>query len=83
MYQIKNIKDLDKLLETSENHSLECFVALNGGARSSKDVYKENNIYYVYNYVDDTENSFTEEELFDSSKTIIGDAITSGNFYVY
>ena len=44
MYQIKNIKDLDKLLETSENHSLECFVALNGGARSSKDVYKENNI---------------------------------------
>ena len=52
-------------------------------AKSSKDVYKENNIYYVYNYVDDTENSFTEEELFDSSKTIIGEAITSGNFYVY
>jgi hypothetical protein len=56
---------------------------LNGGARSSKDIYKENNIYYVYNYVDDTENSFTEEELFDPSKTIIGEAITSGNFYVY
>ena len=28
-------------------------------------IMKENNIYYVYNYVDDTENSFTEEELFD------------------
>ncbi len=83
MYQIKNIKDLDKLLETSENHSLECFVALNGGARSSKDIYKENNIYYVYNYIDDTEDSFTEEELFDPSKTIIGEAINSGNFYVY
>ena len=25
----------------------------------------------------------TEEELFDSCKTIIGEAITSGNFYVY
>ena len=32
---------------------------------------------------DKTEHFFTEEELFDSSKTIIGEAITSGNFYVY
>ena len=70
--RIRTIKQLKKLASSG----LECFILLNGGLRSSKFVRYdlEDNSFYVFNYIDDTEQKLTESQLLDSEYTNIGQA---------
>ena len=80
--KINSQKELDDLIKNVKGgYPLECFVLLNFGLRSSKDIsFNENNDYYVYNTVDDSEEIIVHSQLMNSS---IGEAISKGALYKY
>ena len=80
--KINSQKELDDLIKNVKGgYPLECFVLLNFGLRSSKDIsFNENNDYYVYNTVDDSEEIIVHSQLMNSS---IGEAISIGALYKY
>ena len=78
---IKSLEELDNILT---DESQDFFIALNGRARSSKSIFKnEDGSYNILNEIDDSEQTLTKEQLFDTSLTNIGDAIIKNSFYKY
>lgn len=80
--KINSQKELDDLIKNvKDGYPLECFVLLNFGARSSKDIsLNENNDYHIYNEIDDSEEIIVHSQLMNS---FIGEAISKGAFYKY
>jgi hypothetical protein len=80
--KINSQKELDDLIRKVEGgYPLECFVLLNFGIRSSKDIsLNENNDYQVYNEIDDSEETIVHSKLMSS---FIGKAISKGALYKY
>lgn len=80
--KINSQKELDDLIKNVKGgYPLECFVLLNFGVRSSKDVsLNENNDYHIYNEIDDSEEIIVHSQLMNS---FIGEAISKGAFYKY
>lgn len=80
--KINSQKELDDLIRKVEgDYPLECFVLLNFGIRSSKDIsLNENNDYQVYNEIDDSEETIVHSKLMSS---FIGKAISKGALYKY
>lgn len=83
--KIGSQKQLDSLIRKKQKKSdcpLECFVQLNFGIRSSKDISldKEGKTYLVYHESDDTEEEIPHDSLMESS---IGKAISAGALYVF
>ena len=72
----KRIRTVAQLKELAKD-GLECFILLNGGLRSSKYIcYKpDDNSFYVLNYIDESEQELTEEQLLDSAYANIGEAM--------
>lgn len=80
--KINSQKELDDLIKKVKGgYPLECFVLLNFGARSSKDIsLNENNDYHIYNEIDDSEETIVHSQLMSS---FIGEAISKGALYKY
>lgn len=80
--KINSQKELDDLIRKVEGgYPLECFVLLNFGIRSSKEIsLNENNDYLVYNEIDDSEETIVHSKLMSS---FIGKAISKGALYKY
>ena len=80
--KIYSQKELDDLIKNVKGgYPLECFVLLNFGLRSSKDIsLNENNDYHVYNEADDSEEIIVHSKLMSS---FIGEAISKGALYKY
>ena len=74
--RIRTIEQLKKLA----SKGMDCCIRLNGGLRSSKHIiyHPEDNSFYVFNYIDDTEQTLTDSQILDSSYTNIGEAIKKG-----
>ena len=81
MMKILSQKQLDRLIEKNPDRSLECFILLNYGLRSSKSISSDGDNYYIYNEIDDTEETIPHDKLMDSSP--IGEAIKKGALYEY
>ena len=81
MMKILSQKQLDRLIEKNSDRSLDCFVLLNYGLRSSKSITYDGDNYYIYNEIDDTEETIPHDKLMDSSP--IGEAIKKGVLYSY
>ena len=81
MKKIESIKQLKNLAQREKG--CDCFIALNGGLRSSKYIKFENGIFYIFNEIDDTEQELTEDELQNVSITNIGKAINLKSLYLY
>ena len=79
--KILSQKQLDRLIEKNPDRSLECFILLNYGLRSSKSISSDGDNYYIYNEIDDTEETIPHDKLMDSSP--IGEAIKKGALYSY
>jgi uncharacterized protein YaaR (DUF327 family) len=79
------IEDLEHLKQLSKDRMLECYISLNGGLRSTKTIqfFPEYNTFNIINYIDDTEQDLTVEELFDEELTNIGKALTLKALYKY
>jgi len=75
----RSIRTIEQLKELAQN-GLECFILLNGGLRSSKYIryHCEDNSFYVFNYIDDTEQELTESQILDGEYTNIGEAMEKG-----
>jgi len=73
------IKTIAQLKDLSEK-GLECFILLNGGLRSSKFIRynPDDNSFYVFNYIDDSEDVLTEAQILDKSFGNIAKAIEKG-----
>lgn len=80
--KIKSVEHLKEIL--SDGDGRDFFIQLNFGARSSKFISWDSgeNIFYVLNYIDDSEQELTEEMLMDRDYTNIGYAIQMGAFYL-
>lgn len=80
--KISSQSELDDLIKKVRGGCpLQCFVLLNFGARSSKDIsLNENNDYHIYNEIDDSEETIIHSQLM---STFIGEAISKGALYKY
>lgn len=80
--KISSQSELDDLIKKVKGgYPLQCFVLLNFGLRSSKDIsLNENNDYHVYNEADDSEEIIVHSKLMSS---FIGEAISKGALYKY
>ena len=81
MKKITTQEQLDRLIEEDSDKSLDCFVKLNYGLRSSKSITFDGDSYYIYNEIDDSENIVKHDKLMDSFP--IGEAIKKGALYAY
>ena len=79
MKQINSIEDLIAEIQLG-NHD---FFISNGLIRSSKYIEYDDDIFYIFNEIDDTEQSLTGKELFNEKYTNIGVSIKNGTFYSY
>ncbi len=72
------IKNIEQLKELSKD-GLDCHIRLNFGLRSSKHIYynEDVNTFEVINHIDDSEQTLTEEQLFNEDYTNIGIALKS------
>lgn len=80
--KISSQSELDDLIKKVKGgYPLQCFVLLNFGARSSKDIsLNENNDYHIYNEINDSEEIIVHSQLM---STFIGEAISKGALYKY
>lgn len=80
--KINSQKELDDLIKNVKgSYPLECFILLNFGIRSSKEIsLNENNDYNIYNEIDDSEETIVHSQLMSS---FIGEAISKGALYKY
>jgi hypothetical protein len=81
---IKSIEELRGMLEESKR--IECYIALQGGARSGKiiqlDCVRDGvPVYEVFNEIDDVEQLLKEPDLWTLSN--IGEALDKGALYLY
>lgn len=80
--RINSQEDLDDMLEKlKDGRSLSCFVQLNFGFRSSKDIsFDDNGDYFILNGIDDTEETIEHDSLMSS---FIGEALEKGALYKF
>lgn len=82
MIKILSQEQLDELIHSSEDEILECFVMLNGGARSSKSItLVEKDFYEIFNDIDETFEAISYDKLMDSFP--ICEAIKKGALFTY
>lgn len=72
---------VENLSQLKTGEYLECFISLKGGIKSVKYIQYTNNKFYIENAICGSMQILTEEELFDSSKTLIGQAFNLGSLY--
>lgn len=78
--QINSQEELDKRLKETDS-TVYCYVRLNYGLKSSKDItLTEEGDYNVFNGIDNSEEIIKHSDL---AKSFIGEAISKGAFYEY
>lgn len=75
--KINSIQELKDL--ASRNGGVECFIALNGGLKSSKHISYDEYEFWIDNYIDGSFQRLTEDQL--DKKTNIVRAINEGALY--
>ena len=76
---LKIIKEISK----KTGNGIDCFIALNGGLRSSKNIYWNGKKYEILNEIDGTIQKLTEKQIMDSKFTNIGEALQKQALYQY
>lgn len=72
---IQSIDQLKTLANRIE--PLECFILIGGCLKSSKLIsYDGNDCFYIFNYIDDSEQYLTTKQLVDPHYSNIGEAIS-------
>ena len=79
--QITNMEQLKK--EAMEEDDADFFILLRGYLRSSKRIIWDegDKHFFIFNYIDDTEQVLTEAQLMDREYTNIGYAMTKGALF--
>jgi hypothetical protein len=80
----KRITSLEELKgEAQGKQDAEFFIRLKGCLRSTKHIVwdEEDKRFFIFNYIDDTEQMLTEAQLMDREYTNIGYAMTKGALF--
>lgn len=77
------IKSIEALKKEAQNQGAEFFIRLKGCLRSTKHIVwdEEGKRFFVFNYIDNTEQELTEAQLMDRDCTNIGYAMTEGALF--
>lgn len=78
------IKNIDQLRDLAAREAgLDAVLLLNGGLQSSKFITYDlsNKTYNLHNYIDDTMQTLTEEDLHDATQTNLARAMAKGALY--
>ena len=77
------IKSIEALKKEAQNQGAEFFIRLKGCLRSTKHIVwdEEDRLFFIWNYIDDTEQKLTEAQLMDHEYTNIGYAMTRGALF--
>jgi hypothetical protein len=75
------VNNLDHLRELIQQGQHSFFIGLTSGIRSSKYIELADDQFVVFNDIDGSEDTFTDEEIMDERYTNIGKAISLGRFY--
>lgn len=79
--RITSQEQLDTLIEDGLNNPLDCFVLLNYGLHSSKEItFNDYGDYCIYNECDDSEEIISHDNFMSS---FLGEAIIKGALYSY
>lgn len=80
--RIETQEQLDKLLrKRNSEYPLGCFIQLNFGIRSSKDISRnENGDYWIFNEIDGSEELVLHDKFMES---FFGEAMSKGALYKY
>lgn len=80
---MEKVNSIKRLKILSKDIQLDCFIALNFGAKSSKSITynTNNNLFDIHNEIDDTFQTLTFSELYSESN--IGEAIDKGALWTY
>lgn len=79
---MKQINSVEELIEEIKSGNNDFFIS-NGLFRSSKYIECDDDIFYIVNEIDGSEQTLTTKELFNGDYTNIGVAINNGCFYSY
>jgi hypothetical protein len=77
------IKSIEALKKEAQNQGAEFFIRLKGCLRSTKHIVwdEEDKRFFIFNYIDNTEQELTEAQLMDRDCTNIGYAMTKGALF--
>lgn len=78
----KQISSIDELKFYIHDWYEDYFILI-GGCRSSKNIQIEDNKFLIINEIDDTEQTLSEEDLFNIDLTLIGKAMNEGCLFQY
>ena len=73
----KKIKTIDQLKQLAED-GIECCILLNHGVYSVKYISWSVDTFYVFNYIDESDQELTEDQIMDDNYTNIGKAMKMG-----
>ena len=78
----KKIRSVEHLIKLCTNKTIDCYISLTGGLRSSKEISYDKTYqkFMVRNSIDDVEQILNESELYTHSN--IGEAINKEAFYL-
>lgn len=76
------LESLEDLKKQSKGKALECFITLNGGARSSKNIeyFEHTNSFAVFHNIDDELEMLSEKQF---TNSFTGKALIVGALYKY
>lgn len=81
--KVKSLEHLKQILSDRDGETREFFILLNGGLRSSKLIsWDGENVFYVRNLIDDTEQELSEAQLMDRAYTNVGYALNNGALFL-
>lgn len=78
MEKVTSLQELKRLVGKGRH---DYFIQLNFGLRSSKQIDYDGEKFYVFNFVDSTEQVLSDSEIMDDDYTNIGVAINRGAFW--
>ena len=86
MTKITSLSKLAHLADITKNdNGVEVKMLLNGGIYSHKQIWydPDQEIFEIYNSIDDSEIEVSFSEIMDTSITLVGEAIKKGALYAY
>ena len=77
IHRVKDIQEIKDLSQISQDF----FISLNGGMRSTKNIYWNGKKFEVFNFIDNSEEKLTEKQIMNDKITNIGKSLKVGGLY--
>ena len=82
--KITNIYQLKRIALESNDNTVDCFISLNGGLRSSKEIrYEEDEEWSIFHGISDTWSDYSSDKDFIKDESFLIDAMSKGALYKY